>query len=341
MRAVTSVDPCNHATGQSSQELSPAVFVTGCPRSGTTLLQRMLNAHPLLAISNDTHFIPRALEKAGDDVEAAVAKHGDVPLTDELVRHAREYHRIYRLRLTADQFDAAAAVASTYRELVCGLYAAFAENEGKQLAGEKTPDYVRCLPLLHQLFPWCKSIHIVRDGRDTAMSLREWARDERGPARFDLWAENPQAVAALWWRWQVRHAIAAEELLGPERHLTVVYERLITDAESELQRISEFLGLPHSLQMAAFHRGKTRPNANLSAKQAWLPATSGLRDWRNQMSEEQQQLFEALAGDALRGFGYETRFERVPAAIQSEADALREGWKVSLAKRHPADRIDQ
>ena len=41
---------------------SPYVFVIGCPRSGTTLLQRMLDSHPQLAVANDTHFIPRAIK---------------------------------------------------------------------------------------------------------------------------------------------------------------------------------------------------------------------------------------------------------------------------------------
>ena len=46
-----------------SASANPFVFVVGCPRSGTTLLQRMLNNHPMLAVANDTHFIPRCLEK--------------------------------------------------------------------------------------------------------------------------------------------------------------------------------------------------------------------------------------------------------------------------------------
>ena len=57
--------------------MNPCVFIVGCPRSGTTLLQRMLDAHPQLAVANDSHFIPRALEAFGHD--------GDVPLTPALV----------------------------------------------------------------------------------------------------------------------------------------------------------------------------------------------------------------------------------------------------------------
>ena len=50
---------------------NPYVFVVGCPRSGTTLLQRMLDNHPLLAVANDSHFIPRVVEDAGGSVPKA------------------------------------------------------------------------------------------------------------------------------------------------------------------------------------------------------------------------------------------------------------------------------
>ena len=47
--------------------LNPYLFLTGCARSGTTLLQRMLDAHPRLAVSNDTHVIPRTLLAGSPD----------------------------------------------------------------------------------------------------------------------------------------------------------------------------------------------------------------------------------------------------------------------------------
>ena len=48
-------------------QTNPYVFVLGCPRSGTTLLQRMLDNHPQLTVANDTHFITRAIKKTLHD----------------------------------------------------------------------------------------------------------------------------------------------------------------------------------------------------------------------------------------------------------------------------------
>src|SRR5262245_32654294 len=166
--------------------LNPYLFVVGCPRSGTTLLQRMLDAHPQLAVANDSHFIPRVFRK----LDAA----GDVPLTTEIIAAVENYHRFYRLGLSHELVERAAATAGTYSQFVAALYTEFAGMCGKQLGGEKTPDYVRHVTLLHRLFPQAKFIHIIRDGRDVMLSTLEWAKEDKGPGRLALWKEAPVAV---------------------------------------------------------------------------------------------------------------------------------------------------
>src|SRR5262249_16939829 len=162
---------------------------------GTTLLQRMLDSHPQLAVANDVDFIPRAIERLSEVV--------DPPLTPELVARARSYHRFARLHLPDDVVDQTAAGAPTSREFVSALYDEYGGRKSKVLAGQKRPSYVRHLPLLHALFPWARIIHIIRDGRDTALSIMGWSRDGKGPCKMALWQEEPVAVCALWWRWQV------------------------------------------------------------------------------------------------------------------------------------------
>src|SRR5438093_9844524 len=61
---------------------NPYLFVVGCPRSGTTLLQRMLDGHPQLAVANDTHFIPKAIGQVDPGV--------DPPMTPALLQAVRE-----------------------------------------------------------------------------------------------------------------------------------------------------------------------------------------------------------------------------------------------------------
>jgi hypothetical protein len=56
--------------------------------------------------------------------------------------------------------------------------------------------------------------------------------------------------------------------------------------------------------MLRFHEGRTRMEGGLDAKNAWLPITPGLRDWRVQMTAAEVERFEAVVGDLLDELGY-------------------------------------
>ncbi len=311
-----------NGTTTGNERKAPYVLAVGCPRSGTTLLQRMLDHHPMLAIANDTHFIAKVIDPEG----------GDVPLSPEIVDRVLAYHRFPRLGLPEDSVRLAAARSETYAQFVGLLYAEFAARRGKPLAGEKTPDYVRYLPLLGRLFPWARFIHLIRDGRDVALSTMQWARPHKGPGRFAMWEEEPVAVCALWWRWQVS-AGRSKGLELRSRYCEVHYEQLVVDPAGTTSRLCGFLDLPFSQEMLAFHVGKTRSDPGLSAKNAWLPPTRGLRDWRTQMIERDVALFEALAGDLLSSFGYERATAGPSRAVASLADRCRRRWDAEIQQR--------
>ncbi len=304
---------------------NPYVFIVGCPRSGTTLLQRMLDSHPQLAVANDTHFIPRAIE----DVPARV----DPLLTDEIVERVRRYHRFPRLDLPDEVVRGAASGSRTYHEFVSALYSGYARLHGKPLGGEKTPDYVRYLPVLHGLFPWAKIVHLIRDGRNVALSALEWAREDKGPGRFRLWQEDPIAVCALWWCWQVSTGRRDATALVSDRYCEVHYEDLVDRPEQVLRDLSEFLGLPFAGEMLKYYEGKTRDEPGLSAKKAWLPPTPGLREWRTQMARRDVELFEALAGDLLASLGYQRGVAVISPEIVALAGQYRSKWEAELAQR--------
>jgi len=287
----------------------------------------MLDSHPRLAVANDTHFIPKPV------ADAACAP--DIPLTRAQVEFVLAYPRFPRLGVPETAVHAAAARSRTYPGFVSALYDQLGSMHGKPLAGEKTPDYIRHLPLLHSMFPWAKTIHIVRDGRDVALSALGWAgKKKRGPSRWPLWDEEPVAVCALWWRDFVCAGDRNGPALGRERYRDVRYEDLVHRPEETLRELASFLKLSFAPEMLSYNEGKLRPNPKLSAKSQWLPPTPGLRDWRSEMLPRDVQLFEALAGDVLVAHGYERAFDTIAQDVtalsarcrgdwQSEADAAR------------------
>lgn len=310
---------------------NPQLFVVGCPRSGTTLLQRMLDAHPMLAVANDTSFIHKPLKCCVKDFKQLLRKNGDVPLTPEIVAFTRDYKRFQRLGLSAEQIDRAAK-ATTYRGFVSGLYDEFAAMHKKPIAGEKTPDFVRRIPLLHQLFPQSKFVHIIRDGRDVALSSVEWAGKGIGPSKFELFEKHPVATTAMWWCWQVASGRKDGALLPKDLYHEVRYEHLCDEPESALRGITDFLGLPYEPKMARYHEGKASYEPSASAKSAWLPVTKGLRDWQAQMSPRDLVLFEALAGDLLDDLGYARAGGEMTPDIAAEVEHCRRWWHSSEAR---------
>src|SRR5262249_17602288 len=247
---------------------------------------------------NDTHFIAKALEAVRPGALEGEDALLDASTLPELISWVRGYYRFARMGLDEASFAQAAASARTYREFVSLLYGQLARKHAKEPAGEKTPDYARHLPFLHRLFPWARSVHLIRDGRDVALSIVEWAcRDgrQKGPAKLGLWREQPLATCALWWRWQVRRARRSRSVLAPGAYHEIRYERLVDDPEAALRSVVSFLDLPFSDRMLRFNEGRVRREGGLSAKKAWLPPTAGLRDWRTQMKPKDVELFEALA----------------------------------------------
>jgi hypothetical protein len=315
---------------------NPYLFVVGCPRSGTTLLQRMLDSHPQLAVANDTEFIAAAID--------GLRPRPDLPLTAEIVDRLREFRTpggrgFQRLGLPEGALESAASGARTYPELVAELYTRFAGTHGKQHAGEKTPDYVRHLPLLHTLFPRARVVHLIRDGRDVALALVDWARESertgrpRGPARLRFWHASPVAASALWWRWLVECGRRDGRELG-EAYLEVRYERLVASPEQTLRELTDFLELPFDRRMIAYHlHREARPDDPLTGASAWLPVTPGLRDWRNQMTVHDAQLVEALTGDLLSDLGYRLAFRKLPRPVRDEAKGYRKRWARKVARR--------
>ena len=101
---------------------NPVLFAVGCPRSGTTLLQRMLDSHPQLAVTNDSHFITRAVEASGKCAVADAIRTGDMPLTPAIVEWVKDYKRTHRIGLSEDAVREAGAASTTYRGFVEALY---------------------------------------------------------------------------------------------------------------------------------------------------------------------------------------------------------------------------
>ena len=302
-----------HSLPKPRSERDPLVFVVGCPSSGTSLLQRMLNGHPDLAVANETQHI------ALGDVPPSPS--ADAPLTPERLDGLRTRQVFLRLGLNEDAVREVAAETGTYRAFAARIYAAFAAAQGKRLSGALVPEACDRIADLNALFPESRIVHIVRDGRNVAISAFEWAKNQNGPGRLELWAENPIGASALWWRTRVAAARAAGRALGVERYYELHYEYLTRDPELELRCVSAFLYLPYAAEMTGQDRAGRGPGGP-----TMMPPTAGLCDWRRQMRPDDVALFEALAGDQLEALGYPLARVQLSPEVARRADRCRAWW---------------
>jgi hypothetical protein len=188
-----------------------------------------------------------------------------------------------------------------FHGIVDAVMRAWAAGQGKSRWGEKTPSHTLCWRAILPEFPQVQVIHLIRDGRDVALSLKK--------AFF-----GPKHVYPLARRW-IQYLASAEQaraFLGEKRFLQVRYEDLLADPEHELRRICAFLGEQFDPSMLAYHKAqRTVHHERRNASNLRQPILSNnVGKWRAEMTSRELRIFEALAGSALDRYGYARALEQ-------------------------------
>jgi hypothetical protein len=268
-------------------------FVIGASRSGTTLLRFMLNSHPRLYLPPESEFIP-----------AFFGRSPTRPLNRSESR--RILRKIFRLRFGAEWCGAPPDINDmapeaeelTPTRLLHGLYTAYAEQHGAARWGDKTPTYTCHIDLLHRIFPKASFIHLIRDGRDVALSV------------LDTWGRRTHVdliFAARSWIRRVVEARRSGGRLDPESYLELHYEDLVVEPEKELRRVCRFLDEEFQPKMLQFHvtAGESIREGGFHDPVRSPLTTTRMDRWRKEMSASRLRMFEAVAGPTLSEFGYE------------------------------------
>ena len=125
----------------------------------------MVDAHPQIAITPETHWIPELFKRR-------TGLSADGRVTGELIAALRAHPKFPRLGVDPEQLERLLAMEGPlpYARFVTALFDLYGRQRGKALAGDKTPGYVRDIDTLHALWPRARFVHIIRDGRDVCLS---------------------------------------------------------------------------------------------------------------------------------------------------------------------------
>lgn len=269
------------------------IFVVGCPRSGTTMVQLMLHAHPRIAIPPETRFLLTAYRQRG--------AFGDLRMAENREKLAR-----FITGKGMSFGDLGLDRAETVAEIVAGpptlgsamgiVFRAYARRFDRPRWGDKRPAYLLNLDPLLRMFPDAQIVHIIRDGRDCVASMKE-APWHRGGVRkaVSLWCQGMDAG----WR--------AARTLPQDTYHELYYERLVADPVTEMRMLCQFLGEEFVDEMAA---PNTMSSVAVPERKVWHALTHGevtderVGSWQRRLSPEETALCQRIMGDRLVAHGY-------------------------------------
>ena len=269
------------------------IFVVGCPRSGTTLLQLMLSAHPRIAIPPETRFLLPAYERRVEfgDLRQRSRR---VALADWVSdqKQTKDLHlprKLLRRRMREAPATLGSALGSVYRE--------YAVRLDKPRWGDKRPLYVNHIPTLLALFPDAQFVHIIRDGRDCVASMLQ----------VPWWHTGPTGATSRWIQSMQMGARARRSLRGDQYH-ELQYEHLVTDPGAVLRRLCGFLDEDFSEAMMEPHRTAPAPTPK---RKVWHSRTrdsvsaASVSQWTDRVDPGDVAVLDLLGRRHLRRYGYE------------------------------------
>lgn len=269
---------------------SGPIFIVGCPRSGTTLLQRILDAHSEVAIAPETHFMRRFWLNR--------SRYGDLnadenfrQLVDDIIA-APEFSD-YGLQ----QDEVRGAMAScerTIADVFATLLLTIRDSREARIVGEKTPNHVFFIDQIKTFFPSAHFVHIVRDPRSV---INSWSRLP--------WTSGTAWQDAVRWR---RHIRAADKYSGASLE-TIRYEDLVCQPVQSVQRLCQRLGIKYEPGMLNYW--ETPLLAFDLAREPWKGRalqpidTSLATSWRHELTQAEIAQVEAVAWKEMLHHGYE------------------------------------
>ena len=286
----------------------------------------MLRSHPrICSPTGESHFIIPLLRDE--------SRYGDLSQLENVRALLQTMHARWDEFLDTDlhgiKFDVDSTAqtihdrkVSRMPEVIDALFRINAEGEGKVRWLDKTPYYILHIPTLIATYPDAQFVHIIRDGRDAALSMLERATEIR--------VFNVSAGARLWQRY-VEAGRDAGRRLSPGQYHELRYEDMLADPISTVQRLCEFLGEEYSDKVIDFQKS-TDPKTRTPLLKQGLQE-SNREKWRASMTPRQIRTFESIAGDTLQACGYEPAFPVQP--LNPVAGAINEIHQRVMARLNP------
>ena len=211
----------------------PFFFIVGRPRSGTTLLRTLFDAHPDVSIPPECQFIVNLYPKYGKITNWT--KEDIISFYDELLPQwlfdtwKMDNEKLKKALLSHTGEN----TYGTICKVVYKQYNSLFDKKELKFIGDKNPGYAIYSKLLLKIFPEAKFIHIIRDYRDNFVSIKN----------VDFELPLPSLVVQKWKYFFKK--FNKDSKLKPNAYRVIKYEDLVTNPELEMNNLNKFIGIDY------------------------------------------------------------------------------------------------
>ncbi|MBB6350532.1 sulfotransferase family protein [Nonomuraea muscovyensis] len=271
------------------------VFVVGCPRSGTTMLQLMLHSHPRIAVPPETRFLIPAYMRRRTFGDMRLAQRRRA--LAEWVAGDRTT-KFKELKIDQDDYVRQAVEGPGSLGSVLGTtFRMYADRFDKARWGDKRPSYVKQVDYLLRMFPDAQFIHLIRDGRDCVSSLKEMP-----------WYTHNSFHAVSTWAEAIDAGVRLRKTMPEDSYYELRYEDLTDDPSTELKKLCLFLEEDFDPAMVSPREAAA---VAVPPHKVWHSNTHGdvtrsrVGSWANRLDAWEISLCEQVLGERLEANGYE------------------------------------
>lgn len=208
------------------------ILLGGMSRSGANMLGNILDSHSEIACGPDTGII--------DEVSY-------------LYLTMLSAHRAGRLSAYTSEEEIRASMAN----LIRGFYAPYAARKAKKIVVDRSLNNIWSFPIIAEILPEAKFVHVIRDGRDVACSQLDVGNRLRAAGHSvdtmsDATLRSVFYCAAVWAetvRFGWDQAGPESSLARDGRAFTTFYENIVISPESQVRNLCDFIGVPFMQSM--------------------------------------------------------------------------------------------